>query len=276
MDDVGAPAGGVGVEGDRPADRRLQPGGEPGQGALPEPAHGRDGEHLRVGVDLVDRDQRGLGGEPQRSVDDPAGVERGQVHRRLDVGIPPGQLGELAVEVHRTGERLGDDRAAVVRLGSSRCAGAEEVRLDVAVDDLVDRAEVAGDRAHLLGDATQEGQVAGIPARVGDGREVVDLRREPLAVPVDAADPLLEPRRVERHVVADQAVTVGLQVDALACGVRGDEHPHRVLGRVLGEAVPDHLPLVGRRGAGDGGQDRAVAVLLEHPHDPVAGCRRTR
>ena len=42
---------------------------------------------------------------------------------------------------------------------------------------------------------------------------------------VDTAETLLDPVRVPRQVVVHHQVGT-LQVDALACGVRGDEHLH--------------------------------------------------
>ena len=100
---------------------------------------------------------------------------------------------------------------------------------------------------------------------VATGHEVEDLRGLRLAVAVDPADPLLQPGRVERDVEVDQPVAVGLQVDALAGGVGGDQDPNRLLGRVLGEPGPD----VSRSSAGVEPwidvQHRPVAPLLQDP-----------
>ena len=111
--------------------------------------------------------------------------------------------------------------------------------------------------------------------------EVADVGGGLLAVAVDAADPLLEPVRVERDVVVDQAVAVALQVDALAGGVGGEQDADRVLGRVGLERQPQLLALVGgdaavqlrRSRAGHallaqqrGKPELRVAVLGEHDH----------
>ena len=56
-----------------------------------------------------------------------------------------------------------------------------------------------------------------------------------LADPVDAAEPLLDPVRVPRQVVVDHQVRA-LQVQALAGGVGGDQHPGVL---VLGEQFGD-------------------------------------
>jgi hypothetical protein len=55
-----------------------------------------------------------------------------------------------------------------------------------------------------------------------------------LPVPVNAADALLQARRVERDVQVDQAVTVVLQVDALTRGIACVPHERGRLGGVWG------------------------------------------
>lgn len=62
-----------------------------------------------------------------------------------------------------------------------------------------------------------------------------------------------------------------LQVDAFAGGVGGQQHPHRLCCRVGGEPCPDEFTLVGGCAALDDGQPVDVAVLGEHPHQPVDG-----
>ena len=86
------------------------------------------------------------------------------------------------------------------------------------------------------------------------GDEVEDLRFFGLPVAVDAADALLQPGRVERDVEVHQPVAVGLQVDALAGGVGGEQDAHRLLGRVLGELRADVLAVLGLGRALDHGQ----------------------
>ena len=113
--------------------------------------------------------------------------------------------------------------------------------------------------------------------------EVPDLGVCRLAVPVDAADPLLQLVRVERDVVVDQPVAVLVQVDALAGRVGGEQDADLVLvGRCL-ERQPELLPLPGVHPAVEqldplAGQpflgeqflqpDLGVAVLGEH-HDAL-------
>ena len=119
-------------------------------------------------------------------------------------------------------------------------------------------------RAHEVG-------VGGVRRGRGVRHEVVDLRLCGLPVAVDAADALLQPRRVERDVEVDQPVAVGLQVDAFTGGVGGQQHPHRFLGRVRGELRADVLTILGRRRALDDGQPVGVAALGQHPLQPVDG-----
>ena len=144
----------------------------------------------------------------------------------------------------------------------------------------VHRAEVGAHRDDLAGHPGEELQVRlegvdGVaPARAD---EVADVGCVLLAVAVDAADALLQPVRVERDVVVDQAVAVALQVDALAGGVGGEQDADRVLGRVGLERQPQLLALVGGHAAV---QLRDVRVV----HSPAgaaarrasAGCRGTR
>jgi len=81
-----------------------------------------------------------------------------------------------------------------------------------------------------------------------EDRDHADLRAR-LAEAVDAALPLVVAGGVPRKVVVDDGVEVGLEVDALAQAVGADEHPLGMLGQVLDPV----LPLLGREGAGDGG-----------------------
>ena len=99
-----------------------------------------------------------------------------------------------------------------------------------------------------------------------DRHEVEDLRGLSLPVAVDPADPLLQPGRVERDVEVDQPVAVGLQVDALAGGVGGHQHPNRLLGRVLAEPGPGRSP----------GPRPAVEPLDRVQHRPVAAAAPAR
>src|SRR5690606_27864200 len=93
------------------------------------------------------------------------------------------------------------------------------------------------------------------------GREVIDLGYLTLPVAVDAANALFQPGRVERDVDVDQPMAISLQVNALARGVRGDEHAHVVLARVLSELGADLLAFLWRGRALDGGQHLLVAAL---------------
>ena len=110
-----------------------------------------------------------------------------------------------------------------------------EVVLDLGVDDLVDRAEVGGDAGRSS--RAMRRQEVHVRARTSDrrrgrGRSWKISGVSLLAVAVDPADPLLQPGRVERDVEVHQPVAVGLQVDALAGGVGGDQDPDRLLVRV--------------------------------------------
>ena len=128
-----------------------------------------------------------------------------------------------------------------------RLAGARpgEVLLDLLADDLVDRAEVLLDLRDLPGDPGHEVQR---PRRrsttSASGTKWKTCGFLGLPVAVDAADPLLQPGRVERDVEVDQSVAVRLQVDALTRGVGGQQHPDRLLGRVLGELRADVLAVL--------------------------------
>ncbi len=88
--------------------------------------------------------------------------------------------------------------------------------------------------------------VGRVGRRVGVGDEVEHLRVAGLAVAVDAADPLLEARRVERDVEVDQPMAVRLQVDALPSRIGCQEHSDRFLRRVLGELRADVLTVFRR------------------------------
>ena len=98
--------------------------------------------------------------------------------------------------------------------------------------------------AHLV---QQEPDVLRVRGSALGRGQLVDLRRLLLAVAVDAADPLLQPGRVERDVEVDQPVAVGLQVDALAGGVGGDQDADLLLVRRGGELRADVLPFLGGR-----------------------------
>ena len=87
--------------------------------------------------------------------------------------------------------------------------------------------------ALLLDLVEQLGEDHALAGVVGDQvPQVADLG---LADPVDAAEPLLDPVRVPRQVVVDHQVGA-LQVQALAGGVGGDQHPGV---DVLGEQLRD-------------------------------------
>ena len=237
------------VERDRAQDAGVEAGLQAAQRELPRGPERRDLEDLHRVV-AFERPQRRLAGQLERRVHDAPRVRGRQVHLGLAVAVGARQLGEGAVQFLAAGQDAVDDHAAVVacrQLHLPAGAARREVILDVGVDDLVDRAEVGGD----AGRSSRAPCPAGTPCpwRSADSRsagdELVDLRRVLLAVAVDAADPLLQPGRVERDVEVDQPVAVRLQVDALAGGVGGDEDPDLLLVRRRGELRPDVLPLLG-------------------------------
>lgn len=118
--------------------------------------------------------------------------------------------------------------------------------LNVGVHHVVDRTEVGRDRADLLGDAGEKVEVGHVGARPGGRNEVKHLRLRGLAVAVDATDALFESRRIERNVEVHQTVAVRLQVDALARGVGGHQHPDRLDRRVCAELLAGAFALLGR------------------------------
>ena len=80
----------------------------------------------------------------------------------------------------------------------------------------------------LVDQAAQHPQVARERLGVGVEQQRGDLRRVPLAVPVDAPVALLDPDQAPRDVEVDQLVALGVQVDALGGDVAGDQDPDRV------------------------------------------------
>ena len=102
-----------------------------------------------------------------------------------------------------------------------------------------------------------------------------------LELAVDAAVPLLQPARVPRHVEMEEVPAVGLEVQALAGGVGGDEDAHRVLPRIGGEGTLDLLALGGRRRPVVDGDPRrwpgrSWRWLPRAAAGGSASCRRTR
>jgi hypothetical protein len=73
-----------------------------------------------------------------------------------------------------------------------------------------------------------------------------DLRRR-LQLSVNAAVPLLQPRRVPGKVDMDQVMTAHLEIYAFARSVRADEDAQRVLCRIRVEAALQLLAAVSRR-----------------------------
>ena len=96
-------------------------------------------------------------------------------------------------------------------------------------------AEVLALAGYLLRHSREELEIGLVRARgcllPADTDEVADVHRAGLAEAVDAADALLEPVRIERNVVVQDAAAVGLQVDALAGGVGGEQDADRVARR---------------------------------------------
>ena len=172
----------------------------------------------------------------------------GGVHEALDVGGGDLQLVhggvQVAAEPGHLGRHVGvgGDPArsppALLFRGSRRVLHvvvvdlAEHPLLHRIGEDRVDRAEVLFHPGDFGRDPGQELQVGlvGVSARLPAlADEVPDLRSLRLAVPVDAADPLLKLVRVERDVVVDQPVAVLVQVDALAGRVGGQQDADLVL-----------------------------------------------
>jgi hypothetical protein len=144
----------------------------------------------------------------------------------------------------------------------------------------VHRAEVGAHRDNLPCHPGEELQVRleGVDGVAPAGAdEVADVGCDLLAVAVDATDPLLQPVRVERDVVVDQAVAMALQVNALAGGVGGQQDADGVLGRVGLERQPQLLALV----AGDAAVQLRDVRGVPCPPDAAArrasaACRGTR
>jgi hypothetical protein len=125
-------------------------------------------------------------------------------------------------------------------------AASEHAPFDLGRQHGVDLAEVLADGRHLGGDPGQKLQVPLVAAGRGvlpaGADEVLDLDGLGLAVPVQPADPLLQPVGVERDVVVDDPVAVQLQVDALAGAVVPEQDPDQVTVRRGLERVLDALP----------------------------------
>jgi hypothetical protein len=120
------------------------------------------------------------------------------------------------------------------------------VSLDLLADNLIGRAEVVLDLGDLACDARHEVHVGGVGRCTGYRDEVEDLGFFALAVAVDAADALFEAGGVERDVEVHQPVAVGLEVDALARGVGGEQDANRLFSWVGGELRADVLAVLGR------------------------------
>ena len=85
------------------------------------------------------------------------------------------------------------------------------------------------------------------PHRAFDGvpmQQVHGVHAPPLAEPVDAAHPLLEPKRVPRQLEVDHQPAPPMQVEAFAGGVGGQQHIE-----VAPLELPKHLVPHGRRHA---------------------------
>ena len=101
---------------------------------------------------------------------------------------------------------------------------AEELLQEVGGEDLADHVEdlvgpeLVADLAQPLQELLEHAAFAGVT-----GHEVENDAVVLLAVPVDAADPLLEPDGVPRDVVVDH-LGAELEVDPFARGLGGDEH----------------------------------------------------
>ena len=273
VDDAGD-APGLLIEGHRTQPARLEPRVQAGHRVLPGARQVRDREDARVGQLGADLLQGRLMGHGEGLIHHtPTGL-RGQVHVRLGPLIAAGQGGQLLVETPAAGKG-GVDGLLVVAAGRGLAqAAAQEARSDLLVDERVDRAQVPGLGGNLLRQPSQEVLVPRVEALTGGhGGEVEDCGGLSLAVAVDASHPLLQAGGVEGDVEVDQAVAVGLQVDALASGVGGHEDAHVLLGWIGVEACPDVLSLLGGGGAADDRQPLAVALLAQDRDDPVEGVR---
>ena len=273
VDDPGD-APGLLIEGHWPQPARVKPGVQAGHRVLPGACQVRDREDARIGQLGADLLQGWLVGHGEGLIHHaPAGL-RGQVHGCLGLLVAAGQGGQLLIEPATSGQG-GVDGLLVATAGRGLAqAAAQEARGDLLVDERVDRAQVPGLGGDLFRQPSQEVLVPRVEALArGHGGEVEDRGGLTLAVAVDAPHPLLQAGRVEGNVEVDQAVAVGLQVDALAGGVGGHEDAHVLLSGVGVESRPDVLALIGVGGAADDRQALAVALLAQNRDDPVEGVR---
>ena len=119
---------------------------------------------------------------------------------------------------------------------------AQRLPLERLAEHVEDLAAVGASRCSSILSSSSWNTVAFPGAGRDQVPQVADLG---LADAVDAAEPLLDPVRVPRQVVVDHQVGA-LQVQALARGVGGDQHPAV---RVLGEQLhaPCGAPRAGHR-----------------------------
>jgi hypothetical protein len=144
-------------------------------------------------------------------------------------------------------------------------------RAAAVVGPSADRAELALDGVDLADEGLEH---AVLGAVLVDEIVAADLGGR-LEGAVDAAVALLEARGVPGDVDVEQVGAVGLEVDALAGGVGGDQDAHRVLvgigvegvldllaGLVAHAAVEHEDALVGAVGAGDGLGEEVLIIAL--------------
>ena len=156
-----------------------------------------------------------------------------------------------------------------IRPHGRRVLAPNQAAVHGAVEDLVERAEILAYLVRLANHVIEKVQVG-----IGGADEVMHGHVAGLAVAVDAAVALLQPRRIPGAVVVEQVAGGAVQVEPLRRGVRRDEHAHRRC-RIVERGL-DVLPvgLVHAAGAAAAEQrEHAVAgvALAQAPGQVVEG-----
>ena len=178
-----------------------------------------------------------MSGESQRDLHDVLHMAGAEVQLGARLVVCAHQVADALVELALEVELAAHALALDLGVGGVEPVGATEHGIaDLPGDHRADAAQHLADGLHLLDHAAQKLQVAvQLPDRNGrEARHLLPARRDEmehvhrvrLAVAVDAAVSLLESYRVPRDLVMHHAVTVALQVDALAGGIGADEHPN--------------------------------------------------
>ena len=219
-----------------------------------------------IPTDQPDGEQRRLARERQRHVDHLVYVLRRQVQILAALLQPLVQLPDAPADLVLDLEQLALRRRGVLgRRGVQVGTVAQHRALHLRGQHRPHAAQVFADLLDLLRRPPEELQVALQAAGVAaEGRNAGVVARAdeveylhlagPLAVPVDAAVALLHAVGVPGDLVVDQPRAVVLQVDALGCGVGGQQDTHRRLLRVCLEGRLDRLPLVDVHAAEQGQQ----------------------